>query len=80
MGESVMIHHGAEECWRKSSASNPAGNCVEIRRLRSGSVAVRNSRHPDGAALVYASADMALFLRRLKARPGPDGRRPPTAS
>ncbi len=36
---------GAVE-WRKSRASNPSGNCVEVAALADGAVAVRNSRAP----------------------------------
>jgi hypothetical protein len=52
---------GAVE-WRKSRASNPSGNCVEVAALADGAVAVRNSRHPAGPALVYTRAEMAAFV------------------
>ncbi|HEY2315442.1 MAG TPA: DUF397 domain-containing protein [Streptosporangiaceae bacterium] len=48
--------------WRKSSASNPSGNCVELAALSDGRVAVRNSRQPDGPALVYTRGEVAAFL------------------
>jgi len=48
--------------WRKSSASNPSGNCVELAPLADGDVAVRNSRDQGGPALVYTRSEIAAFL------------------
>jgi hypothetical protein len=47
--------------WRKSRASNPRGDCVEL------AVAVRNSRDPSGPALVYTPAEIAAFRAGAKA-------------
>jgi hypothetical protein len=52
--------------WIKSKRSNPSGNCVEVAQLPGGGVAVRNSRHPDGPALVYTREEMAAFVGGAK--------------
>ena len=53
--------------WRKSSYSNPSGNCVEIARLPGRRVAVRNSRYPDGPALILTVAQWLPFLAAIRA-------------
>jgi hypothetical protein len=53
--------------WRKSSYSNPSGNCVEAAE-RAGGVALRDSRFPDGPALVVTSATWDAFIRSVKER------------
>ncbi|MFF8476043.1 DUF397 domain-containing protein [Streptomyces sp. NPDC015414] len=52
--------------WIKSSRSNATGNCVEVAALPDGGAAVRNSRDPQGPALVYTSQEMAAFLAAAK--------------
>jgi hypothetical protein len=52
--------------WQKSRWSNPSGNCVEIAALPDGEIALRNSRHPSGPALVYTRAEIGAFLTGLK--------------
>lgn len=52
--------------WRKSGRSNSQGNCVEVAELPGGNVAVRNSRHPGGPALIYTQAEMAALILGAK--------------
>ncbi|MGA9312409.1 MAG: DUF397 domain-containing protein [Pseudonocardiaceae bacterium] len=52
--------------WRKSRHSGQLGNCVEAAALDSGDVAVRNSRHPSGPALIFTRDEMAAFLAGAK--------------
>ena len=55
--------HDAAATWVKSSYSGPTGgNCVEVAFLAEGDIAVRNSRHPDGPALVFTKAEWEAFL------------------
>ena len=53
--------------WLKSHRSNSQGNCVELAQLPDGSVAVRNSRHPAGPALVYTKAEIQALITGAKA-------------
>ncbi|MFI5640724.1 DUF397 domain-containing protein [Streptomyces goshikiensis] len=52
--------------WVKSSASIGNGNCVEVAALDGGGVAVRNSRFPDGPALVFTAAEIEAFVDGAK--------------
>lgn len=63
-GMSAAALQGA--VWRKSRYSNPSGNCVELAELADGGVAVRNSRHAKGPALIYTRAELAAFVRGAK--------------
>ena len=53
--------------WRKATASNPNGDCVELAALPAGGVAVRHSRAPAGPALIYTRAEIAAFVSGAKA-------------
>jgi hypothetical protein len=48
--------------WQKSGRSNPSGNCVEAAAQPDGGVAVRNSRDPEGPALIYTPAEIEAFI------------------
>lgn len=49
--------------WRKSTFSNSQGDCVELARLPEGTIAVRNSRHPNGPALICTQTEIAAFIQ-----------------
>ena len=52
--------------WQKSRHSNSQGTCVELAGLPGGDIALRNSRHPDGPALIYTPAEIDAFIRGAK--------------
>lgn len=69
------IHGGVQAAqlsgahWRKSKHSGAVGNCVEVALLREADdcvIAVRNSRFPDGPALIYTREEMAAFVSAAK--------------
>ncbi|MFG2194838.1 DUF397 domain-containing protein [Streptomyces sp. NPDC048639] len=52
--------------WTKSRRSNSQGACVELAKLPDGGVAMRNSRFPDGPALIYTPAEVEALLLGAK--------------
>jgi hypothetical protein len=53
--------------WRKSSySSGNGGACVEVAAGGPGVVAVRDSKDPDGPALIFSPADWSAFIASLK--------------
>lgn len=52
--------------WRRASkCDNSSGNCLEIADLN-GATAIRDSKDPDGAVLVYTAGEWAAFLDAAK--------------
>lgn len=65
--EHLHVHLGAVDVhWRKSTVSNPSGNCVELGELAGGSIGMRNSRHPAGPVIVYTRAEISAFLQGVR--------------
>jgi len=62
--------------WIRSRHSGPTGgNCVEVAFLADGQIAMRNSRHPEGPALIFTRSEWDAFLGGAEdgefGRPGP---------
>lgn len=54
--------------WRKSSKSTYNGNCVEIARLNSGRVGVRDTKDQGtGPVLAFTASEWGAFLAGVKA-------------
>jgi len=52
--------------WHKSSYSSQDGNCVEVATNLPGTVAVRDSKDPEGPGLVVPATEWSAFVRGLK--------------
>jgi Domain of unknown function (DUF397) len=63
-----MGHPLANVTWRKSSYSGSnGGNCVEVAALPSNSLAVRDSKNPDGPVLTFTAAEWRTFTSAVRA-------------
>ena len=52
--------------WRKSARSNNGGACVEVAANLPGIVAIRDSKNPNGPALITDPDNWRAFIRELK--------------
>jgi hypothetical protein len=57
--------------WRKSSFSGSGdkggGDCVEVASLADGTIALRNSNHPEAGAVSFTRAEIAAWIKGCKA-------------
>ncbi|MFJ9951701.1 DUF397 domain-containing protein [Kitasatospora sp. NPDC091207] len=53
--------------WRKSSHSNGGGGCVEVADGHEGVMPVRDSKDPEGPALVFPSEAWRSFVAGVRA-------------
>jgi hypothetical protein len=61
-----MIVDLTRALWRKSTRSGGSGNCVEVADNLPGIVAVRDSKDPQGPALVVEPTAFAAFTAAVK--------------
>jgi hypothetical protein len=54
--------------WRKASACNPSGNCVEINRSAMDRVGVRDSKQPTESELGFGGDSWSVFLADIATR------------
>jgi hypothetical protein len=52
--------------WRKSSHSGSGDQCVEVATLTGDAHAVRDSKNPQGPALLFTSAEWRSFLDAVR--------------
>ncbi|MBF6332914.1 DUF397 domain-containing protein [Nocardia transvalensis] len=52
--------------WFKSSRSKDTKACVEVAHLGGGMVGIRDSKNPDGPALVFSSVEWDAFTAGVK--------------
>ncbi|MEO3806664.1 DUF397 domain-containing protein [Nonomuraea sp. B1E8] len=56
----------SQAIWVKSSRSGGGNNCVEVARNLPGVIAVRDSKNPNGPALVFTHSEWVAFLTGAK--------------
>lgn len=60
------MHVISRALWRKSSHSGDGNNCVELAQLPAG-VGVRDSKNPEGGALLLPAAAWRVLAAEVKA-------------
>ena len=67
MAEHRQLNAMSDLLWRKSERSNASGNCVELAQMPDGDVALRNSRDPEGPALLFTRDEIIAFVHGVRA-------------
>jgi len=57
-----------QSAWRKSSYSGQSQNCIEVTGGPRSAVAVRDSKDPDGPALLLTPSAWRVLTSRVKSR------------
>ncbi|MEU2789124.1 DUF397 domain-containing protein [Streptomyces sp. NPDC007100] len=66
-GKHVISNASVLTAWRKSSHSGGGeGDCLEVSDALPGLVPVRDSKNPDGPALVFSDAAFASFVGAVR--------------
>ncbi|MEU5900285.1 DUF397 domain-containing protein [Streptomyces venezuelae] len=52
--------------WLKPWSGTNGGNCLEVKKLADGCVALRQSTAPDGPALIYTADEISAFVAGAK--------------
>jgi hypothetical protein len=55
-----------EVAWEASRHGDLQAACAELAVLPSGSIAMRNSRDPEGPALIYTHAEIEAFIAGVR--------------
>ncbi|WP_326698101.1 DUF397 domain-containing protein [Streptomyces sp. NBC_01754] len=63
----MAIRQGATEKWTKSSYSGGNGACVEVKSPATLSIAVRDSKAPEGPSLTFVPGAWNAFVRDVAA-------------
>ncbi|MFD8665756.1 DUF397 domain-containing protein [Streptomyces microflavus] len=65
----MAILQGATEMWTKSSYSGGNGACVEVKSPVTLSIAVRDSKAPEGPSLTFVPGAWNAFVRDVATGP-----------